>query len=63
MDNNQSLSPLTVTDLVLRSRQAHEAEFIREVVTENARRTALVPWHPAPPVGQAALHTLTVNET
>lgn len=55
---NQSLSPLAVTDPVLRGRQIHESTFIQEVATENARRTALLPWEPKPPVGRAALHAL-----
>ena len=41
---NQSLSPLSVTDPVLRGRQSHEAKYIREVTEELAARTALIPW-------------------
>lgn len=55
---NQSLAPLPVIDPVLKSRQAAERTFIREVVSEHAARVALVPWQPEPPVGRSALHRL-----
>lgn len=55
---NQSLLPLTVTDPVLRGRQSHEAKFIREVVTEHAQRTGIIPWQIDPPVGHQALKQL-----
>lgn len=55
---NQSLLPLTVTDPVLRGRQSHEAKFIREVITEHAQRTAIIPWQIDPPVGHQALKHL-----
>jgi len=55
---NQSLVPLTVTDPVLRGRQSHEAKFIREVITEHAQRTAIIPWQIDPPVGHQALKQL-----
>ena len=41
---NQSLSPLPVTDVVLKARKRNERAFIREVVEELSPRTALVPW-------------------
>jgi len=41
---NQSLTPLTVTDPVLRSRQRQERTYIDEVVQRHAIRTAAVPW-------------------
>ncbi len=41
---NQSLSPLPVTDEVLKSRKLHERVFIREVTEELSPRTVLVPW-------------------
>jgi arsenite-transporting ATPase len=43
---NQSLSPLHVSDPVLRQRRAHEARYLREV-TDIAPRAVLVPWNPA----------------
>ncbi|AMV36361.1 arsenical pump-driving ATPase [Planctomyces sp. SH-PL62] len=41
---NQSLSPLPITDVVLRSRKLHERAFLREVTESLSPRTALVPW-------------------
>lgn len=55
---NQCLSPLPVTDPVLQSRQAHEANFIREVVTEHSHRTVIIPWKIEPPVGHDGLREL-----
>ncbi len=40
---NQSLTPLTVTDPVLRSRQGHEATHLKELVG-HAARIVLEPW-------------------
>jgi arsenite-transporting ATPase len=40
---NQSLTPLSVTDPVLRSRRAHEAEHLRELAG-HAARVVLEPW-------------------
>ena len=40
---NQSLTPLTVTDPVLRSRRAHEATHLQELVG-HAARVVLEPW-------------------
>lgn len=55
---NQCLSPLTVTDPMLRIRQDHEAKFIREVITEHSHRTAMIPWKIDPPVGHEGLRLL-----
>jgi len=52
---NQSLSPLTVSDPVLRARKLHERGFIREVAEELSPRTALVPWR-ADPAEQTAVN-------
>jgi arsenite-transporting ATPase len=41
---NQSLTPLDVTDPVLRARRDHEAVHLRELAT-HGKRTALEPWH------------------
>jgi arsenite-transporting ATPase len=41
---NQSLTPLDVTDPVLRSRRNHEAVHLRELAT-HGKRTVLEPWH------------------
>jgi arsenite-transporting ATPase len=40
---NQSLTPLNVTDPVLRSRRAHEQRHLREIA-DHAERTVLEPW-------------------
>jgi arsenite/tail-anchored protein-transporting ATPase len=40
---NQSLTPLDVTDLVLRSRRAHKARFLEEIAG-HAAGTVLEPW-------------------
>ena len=51
---NQSLTPLHVTDPVLRARRNHEAVHLRELAT-HGKRTVLEPWHvdilAADPVG------------
>jgi arsenite-transporting ATPase len=41
---NQSLTPLDVTDPVLRARRSREAVHLRELAT-HGKRTALEPWH------------------
>ena len=53
---NQCLSPLKVTDPLLIERQRNEARYLEEVVTQQASRTALIPWQIEPPVGRAALN-------
>lgn len=55
---NQSLTPLVVSDPVLRARQAGEAVYLREVVDRHAGRTVLVPWQPAIPEGADRLREL-----
>ena len=55
---NQSLSPLSVSDPFLRSRQAHERQFIDEVADQQATRTVLVGWQLEPPAGHLALKRL-----
>jgi arsenite-transporting ATPase len=51
---NQSLTPLNVTDPVLRARRHHEAAHLRELAI-HGKRTVLEPWHvdilAADPVG------------
>jgi arsenite-transporting ATPase len=41
---NQSLTPLAVTDPVLRARRNHEAVHLRELAS-HVTRTVLEPWH------------------
>jgi len=55
---NQSLTPLALTDTVLRARQVQETEYIREVTEQRARRVVQVPWQNEPPVGSERLRSL-----
>jgi arsenite-transporting ATPase len=55
---NQSLSPLPVSDPVLRGRRAQEQRYIHEVTDNLATRVALIPWQLKPPVGLDALRQL-----
>jgi len=59
---NQCLAPLDVTDPLLLERQRGEYPFIREVVDQQANRTALIPWQKDPPVGHTALQKLFRDE-
>jgi arsenite-transporting ATPase len=56
---NQSLMPLAVRDPVLCRRQSDERRYISEVLTQYAKRTALIPWQMEPPVGYSGLRALT----
>ncbi|WP_439627706.1 arsenical pump-driving ATPase [Gemmata sp.] len=58
---NQCLTPLIVTDPVLMSRRAHEARYVREVVTEHTRRAAMIAWQVEPPIGRGPLLALTTT--
>ena len=61
---NQSLTPVTTADPVLRSRQANERGYIAEVCDKLAQRVALVPWMSEPPTGSAGLSAmLTAGES
>lgn len=44
----QSLAPVAVTDPILVARRAQERGYIDEVMTQHAKRTALVPWRTHP---------------
>lgn len=59
---NQSLSSLTISDPILRSRQIHERRFIREVVNEHAARTVLIGSQIESPAGVLVLKTLLTNQ-
>ncbi|MHB8955828.1 MAG: arsenical pump-driving ATPase [Pirellulaceae bacterium] len=54
---NQSLTPLSVTDPVLRARQRHEGVYIAEVAQKFAFRTAVIPWLIHTPVGADGLRS------
>ena len=55
---NQSLSPLSIKDPLLKERQYHEQQYIREVIEKQARRTVLIPWQIDSPVGQKVPPTI-----
>ena len=55
---NQSLSPLSIKDPLLKERQYHERQYIREVIEKQARRTVLIPWQIDSPVGQKVPPTI-----
>ena len=55
---NQSLTPLRVTDPVLRARRQQEFAYIGEVTGGLAKRVALIPWQAEPLVGVGPLRAL-----
>lgn len=55
---NQSLQPLSVSDAVLRQRQANEAPFLREVRDTLSQRMAVLPWQKEPPTGVEGLRKI-----
>lgn len=55
---NQSLFSSETIDPLLRLRGDFEVPFIRHVISELSKRTALVPWLAVLPVGQAGLSQL-----
>lgn len=55
---NQSLTPLSPHDSVLRGRRAAEAAYIGEVCESHAARVALIPWQVDPPVGPEGMRAL-----
>ncbi len=60
---NQVLSPLTVTDPLMKQRQAHEQKYLREVKELHANRVTIIPWQIEPPTGLQALSRLSHSET
>lgn len=59
---NQVLSPLPITDPLLKQRQSHEQKYLREVNEVHARRFAVIPWQLVPPIGLQALSRLTQSD-
>ena len=59
---NQVLSPLPLTDPIMKQRQSHEQKYLREVKEVQATRVAIIPWQIEPPVGLQALSRLTHSE-
>ncbi|MCA9169843.1 MAG: AAA family ATPase, partial [Planctomycetales bacterium] len=55
---NQSLTPLDVTDRILVGRQRAESPLISEVVSQYARRTAIIPWLVDSPSGLSGLQLM-----
>jgi arsenite/tail-anchored protein-transporting ATPase len=58
---NQVLSPLPITDPILKQRQAHEQKYLREVKESLARRVVIIPWQLEPPTGLKALSSLAAT--
>jgi arsenite/tail-anchored protein-transporting ATPase len=59
---NQVLSPLPITDPLMKQRQSHEQKYLREVKEVQASRVAIIPWQIVPPTGLQALSRLTHSE-
>ncbi len=59
---NQVLSPLPLTDPMMKQRQSHEQKFLREVKEVQASRVAIIPWQIEPPTGLEALRRLTRSQ-
>ena len=60
---NQVLSPLPITDPLLKQRQSHEQKYLSEVEEVHASRVAIIPWQIAPPIGLQALSRLTQSDS
>jgi arsenite/tail-anchored protein-transporting ATPase len=58
---NQVLSPLPITDPILKQRQAHEQKYLREVKESLASRVVIIPWQLEPPTGLKALSSLVAT--
>lgn len=59
---NQVLSPLPITDPLMKQRQLHEQKYLREVKEVHASRVAIIPWQIEPPTGLHALSRLTHSD-
>lgn len=58
---NQSLLHSGSCDPLLRCREAFEHRYLREVVEQQAKRTAWLPWQPEEPIGPDALAHLAAS--
>lgn len=56
---NQVLSPLPISDPLMKQRQSHEQKYLQEIKDEQASRVAIIPWQIEPPAGLKALSRLT----
>ena len=59
---NQVLCPLPLTDPLMKQRQSHELQYLREVKEVQASRFAIIPWQITPPIGLQSLSRLTRSE-
>ncbi len=55
---NQVLSPLQLTDPLMKQRQLLEQKYLREVKDVQAQRMAIIPWQIVPPIGLNELRKL-----
>lgn len=60
---NQVLSPLPLTDPLMKQRQLHEQKYLREVKEVQASRMVIIPWQIEPPIGLQALSRLTLRRS
>jgi arsenite-transporting ATPase len=59
---NQVLSPLPITDPLMKQRQSHEQQYLREVHQTLASRVAVIPWQIEPPTGLQGLSRLAHSD-
>jgi arsenite-transporting ATPase len=59
---NQVLSPLPITDPLMKQRQSHEQKYLNEVQQSLASRVAVIPWQIEPPTGLQGLSRLTRSD-
>lgn len=59
---NQVLSPLPLTDPLMKQRQSHEQKYLREVQEVQASRVAIIPWQIEPPIGLNELRKLAHHD-
>lgn len=59
---NQVLSPLPITDPLMKQRQSHEQKYLNEVQQSLASRFAVIPWQIEPPTGLQGLSRLTCSD-
>ncbi|TWU06377.1 arsenical pump-driving ATPase [Stieleria varia] len=59
---NQVLSPLPITDPLMKQRQSNEQKYLSEVQQTLASRVAMIPWQIEPPTGLQRLSRLTHSD-
>ncbi|MBA2112883.1 arsenical pump-driving ATPase [Bremerella alba] len=59
---NQVLSPLPITDPLMKQRRSYEQKYLREVSETQASRVAIIPWQLEPPTGLQGLSRLTHSD-